>query len=227
MLNAVIDISHYNGAVDLAAAKADGIIGVIQKATEGTGYVDPSYAANRDKARAAGLLWGAYHFGTGAGGAAQATHFLSVVGDDPATLLALDFEANPSGPSMSLEEAKAFIVAVARRRGRFPGFYSNARIADELGDHVDPLLARCWLWAARYGSAPVVPKTWPTWTMWQYTDGHAGPEPHAVAGVGPCDRDRFNGDEAGLRRLWGQGETAVAAASPSELLAHGCGPRGC
>jgi hypothetical protein len=39
--------------------------------------------------------------------------------------------------------------------------------------------------------------------MWQYTNGALGPEPHEVAGIGRCDRDKFNGSEAGLRKLWG------------------------
>ena len=37
MLNAVIDISHHNGkSLDFAAARADGILGVIHKASQGT-----------------------------------------------------------------------------------------------------------------------------------------------------------------------------------------------
>jgi hypothetical protein len=34
-LNVVIDISHHDGNVNLAKAKEDGILGVIQKATQG------------------------------------------------------------------------------------------------------------------------------------------------------------------------------------------------
>jgi lysozyme len=48
-----------------------------------------------------------------------------------------------------------------------------------------------------------VPAGWPTWTLWQYTDGAYGPQPYEVAGVGRCDRDMFNGDEAQLQALWG------------------------
>ena len=45
---------------------------------------------------------------------------------------------------------------------------------------------------------------WSTWTLWQYTGDDKGPnQPHAVPGVGVCDRDTFNGDGAGLRALWG------------------------
>jgi len=72
-LNAIVDISHHNGNIDLQLAKADGIIGVIHKATQGTTGVDPMYQTNRAKAAAAGLLWGAYHFATGDDPVMQAT----------------------------------------------------------------------------------------------------------------------------------------------------------
>jgi lysozyme len=87
--------------------------------------------------------------------------------------------------------------------GRYPGLYSGHYLGELLGDAADPLLRQCWLWTARYGSRPVVPRNWPTWTLWQYTDGAAGPEPHSVKGIGQCDRNTFNGGEAQLRRLWG------------------------
>src|SRR5438874_1612604 len=103
VLNAVIDISHHNGLnLDFNEARADGIIGVIHKATQGQANSDPMYAKNRDKARDAGLLWGAYHFASGSDGVTQAAHFLETIGDPTDTLMVLDFEPNPTGPSMSL-----------------------------------------------------------------------------------------------------------------------------
>jgi lysozyme len=201
-INVVIDISHHNGNVNLEKAKADGIVGVIQKASQGQSNIDPTYARNRDRARAAGLLWGAYHFATGSDGLKQAVHFLSVIGDDPEALLVLDFEPNPTGPSMDLEEARAFVTHVAEQTGRFPGFYSGHYIKQLLGSGSDPVLAECWFWLAQYGPTAVVPKNWPTWTMWQYTDGAIGPPPHEVKGVGLCDRDKFNGNLTQLRKLW-------------------------
>jgi lysozyme len=114
----------------------------------------------------------------------------------------LDFEQNPGGPSMSLDDARAFVTHVNEVTGRFPGFYSGSYIKQLLGSAKDPVLAQCWLWLAEYGSTAVVPPNWPTWTMWQYTDGAVGPEPHQVAGIGHCDRDKFNGSEAQLQKLW-------------------------
>lgn len=202
ILNSIVDLSHHNGNVNLIKARADGILGVIQKASQGQSLVDPSYKTNHKKAQDAGLLWGAYHFGTGSDGIHQAEHFLSAVGPDSQALLVLDFEPNPTGPSMSLEEARAFVTHVKEITGRYPGLYSGHYIKELLGTNRDPVLANCWFWLAQYSLTPVVPPTWSTWTMWQYTDGAAGPEPHTVNGIGRCDRDRFNGDEDQLRKLW-------------------------
>jgi lysozyme len=177
-------------------------VGVIQKATQGQAGVDPTYRTNRTKAQKAGLLWGAYHFGTGSDGIRQAENFLKVVDDPTDTLLVLDFEQNPTGPSINLEEARAFVTHVQEKTGRFPGLYAGHFLKDLLGSQSDPVLAQCWFWLAQYGPTAVVPKNWPTWTMWQYTDGAFGPEPHSVKGIGRCDRDRFNGTEANLRKLW-------------------------
>jgi lysozyme len=202
-INVVIDISHHNGNVNLEKARDAGIVAVFQKATQGQSGSDPTYKKNRDKAKAAGLLFGAYHFATGSDGLKQADNFLQTVGDDPSTLLVLDFEPNPTGPSMSLEEARAFITHVKETTKKFPGFYSGHYIKELLGSNTDAVLSQCWLWLAQYGPTPVVPKNWPTWTFWQYTDGAIGPKPHEVNGVGRCDRDKFNGTEAQLRKLWG------------------------
>jgi lysozyme len=202
-LNVVVDISHHNGTVNLARAKDDGILGVVHKATQGQSFEDPTYRRNRQKAKKAGLLWGAYHFGTGSDGLQQAEHFLDVVGNESGTLLALDFEPNLTGSSMDLEEARAFVIHVNERTGRFPGFYSGHYIKHLLGTGTDAVLAKCWFWLAQYGPTAVVPRNWETWTMWQYTDGALGPKPHVVKGIGRCDRDKFNGSEAQLRKLWG------------------------
>ena len=202
-LNAVIDISHYNRDPDFTAARQGGIVGVIHKATQGADGVDPTYAANRAQAQAAGLMWGAYHFATGDDPQAQARHFLAVAGADPGTLLALDLEHNPTGSSMSLDQARTFVTAVQQATGRYPGLYGGSYLKELLGGNADPILAQCWFWLAEYGPVPHVPEGWPTWTLWQYTDGAFGPEPHTVAGVGRCDRDLFNGDIGQLQRLWG------------------------
>jgi lysozyme len=202
-LNAIIDLSHYNNTVDFAQVKASGIVGVFHKATQGTSFTDPLYAQHKSQATAAGLLWGAYHFGISGDGVAQAEYFLSVVAPGEHDLLALDLEANPQGSSMSLIDAQAFITHVQAATGKYPGLYGGQYVKELLGTSVDPVLSQCWFWLAQYATTPVVPPCWPTWTLWQYTDGASGSGPYSVPGVGLCDRDQFNGALDGLLRLWG------------------------
>ena len=208
-INVVADISHHNGNVDLAQAKAAGLVGVIHKATQSTGLVDNTYQTNRQKAQAAGLLWGAYHFGTLGDGAQQADFFLQTAAPNPQTLLVLDYEPNQN-KTMTLDQARAFVTRVKEVTGRFPGLYSGSLIKEQLAGHPpDPLLAQCFLWIAQYGTAPTnIPPTWETWTLWQYTDGQSGPPPHSIDGIGNCDRDQFNGTIDALQRLWGVAQAA-------------------
>lgn len=197
-LNAVIDLSHFNTVTSFAEIKSAGIVGIIHKATEATNWSDSTYAARKQQALAAGLWWGAYHFGTDADGAAQAEYFLSKVNPDPTDLLALDFEENTQS-QMTIAQAEQFVTEVFNQTGRYPGFYSDA-LAGKMLVNNSEILANCWFWRAQYGtSEPIVPPTWSTWTMWQYTS--AGP----VSGISaPCDRDTFNGTIDELSQLWGQ-----------------------
>ncbi len=202
----MVDLSHHNTDPDFSKAVQGGIIGVIHKATQGQASVDATYDTRRPQAEAVGLLWGAYHFGTGSDGVKQADSFLAKVGDTDGILLVLDLEGNPTGPSMSLEEARAFVTHVKEKTGRWPGLYSGHYIKELLGTASDPVLASCWFWLAQYGPTAVVPPNWQTWTLWQYTDGSIGPEPHDTPGLGHCDKDKFNGSRTELKTFWVSGE---------------------
>lgn len=207
MINAIIDISHHNTVSSFVKVKNAGIYGIIHKATQGTKYIDPTFASHRSNAIAAGLKVGAYHFGIAGDAVGQAEHFLAVAGQD--SLLVLDFEGNPHGHDMSLLEAEHFVHHIHAMTGRYPGIYSGHTIKEAIAkagitrpDQTE--LSKCWFWLAQYSKTPLIPKGWPTWTMWQYTDGAAGPEPHTVDGIGRCDRDQFNGTLEQLEAFWAQ-----------------------
>lgn len=207
MLNAVVDISHHNRITSLVKMQQAGILGVFHKATQGFSYKDPTFVRDRKRIQDAGLLFGAYHFGTAGDATAQAEFFLNTAG--PGALLVLDFEPNPQGYDMSLLEAEQFVHHVFTRTGRYPGLYSGHTIKEAFAAQgitapEQTELSKCWLWIAQYGPAPLIPTVWKQWTLWQYTDGAAGPEPHSVDGIGRCDRDRFNGSEEQLRAFWAQ-----------------------
>lgn len=201
MIDTIIDLSHHNASVDFAQIRAAGIMAVIHKATQGKGYVDPQYAARRTAAEAAGLLWGAYHFGTGDDPAVQAAKFLAVAGDPASTLLALDFEQNTGGATMTPDQARTFVAAVRAKAGRWPVLYTGSAFFRQQVPDKDATFGNCPLWLAQYGSHAIVPASWNSWTLWQYSDGTTGGGT-PVAGVGKCDRSRFNGDAAALQAFW-------------------------
>jgi len=205
MINSVIDISHHNKVSSFAKIKNAGIYGIVHKATQGTQYKDPTFVTNRANAIKAGIKVGAYHFGVAGDAIAQAEHLVATAGAD--SLLVLDFEGNPQGHDMSLDEAEHFVDHINTLTGRYPGLYSGHTIKEALtkAGITSPSqteLAKCWLWIAQYSKAPLVPKIWPRWTLWQYTDGAFGPEPHNLDGIGRCDRDQFNGTLDELDQFW-------------------------
>jgi lysozyme len=226
-LDAVIDISHMTDVSDFALARRrSNILGVIHKASEGGDWRDPMYAKRRAQAEAAGMMWGAYHFGTHQySGADQAKMFLSVARPGPTTLLALDLECNELNPAntMNIRQAEEFVRTVQVLAGRRPLIYTSARWADgmpmgaskrTLGRPISEksVLADCPLWLADYRKSPQVPSAWrgKGWHFWQYTGdtedgGPRSARSQAVSGVSSCDRNIFRGDVNTLLRFWTKG----------------------
>jgi len=183
-------------------AKSSGLTGIIQKATQGTTYIDPTLKVNAQNAIDAALAFGTYHFGTNADGVAQADCYLQNV-KGYTGLLVLDFEPNSTPETtMTLAQAEAFVQAIEAATGIFPGLYCGGYARQLLASTPSAILANCWLWYAQYGPAPQIPTAWTAWTMWQYTDGDSGVVTTPVPGIGPCDRETFNGDANALTAFW-------------------------
>ncbi len=204
MINTIIDISHYQDHINLGKVKADGIVAIIHKATEGGTYKDSEYHDKKAEAKAKGFLWGAYHFSSGVSVTNQVDNFLSYAQPEDDDLIALDFEPSSSGPNMTLDQAHRFVDMIKSILGRYPMIYGGSMLRHAIGTNLDPILANCPLWYSRYNSRPIgIPsQVWDEATLWQYTDGNAGPDPHKVDGIGRCDRNIFNGTEADLRAKW-------------------------
>ena len=191
MQDVVVDISHFNGLhLDFVKAKAAGLQLMIHKATQSIRYVDPMYAVNRKAAKDAGLLTGAYHFGSGsASGKEQADFFLqnAVNGD----LLCLDFEPNPQNVTMGINQALEFCEHVEQVTETPIMVYTGAPMLPQALKLQKSTIAgkdRA-LWWAEYNRTPHhAPKEW-SLTLWQYTD-HG-----ELDGIGHCDRSEFYGTD--------------------------------
>jgi len=218
-LKSIFDISQHQTNCDFRAAKSAGLEAVIIKATEGMHFVDPQFHNHLAGARAAGLMIGMYHFGTGSDGVGQADDFLAAANPGPDNLLVLDFEKNPNphGTQMTVPIAEKFVQRVRDKTGRFPAFYCGSFFAGLMGNQRHQLFGQCPLWLAAFvdDPRPFVQKTWPDWTLWQYTDGRNGPERVPIAGVGACDRDTFRGSLDELRAIWKSGLAAAPEPAPA------------
>jgi lysozyme len=194
-----VDISHYDGTIDWTKVKADGIVFAFMKATESTGFVDPTFAANLKNARAAGVIPGAYHFFRPAADAtAQADFFVQTAGVPAAgdLPLTIDLEATDNVASATVvSSVMTFLARVEEKTGRKPIVYTSARFLGTIGNPSG--LGAYTLWVANWQvSCPAIPtSSWSDWTFWQdsATGTFAGIPATAV------DTDQFNGSLADLQ----------------------------
>lgn len=204
----VADLSHHNWdkgvPLDFATAKGTGLAGAIIKATEDATYQDPKCRSTLAVARQAGLLCGAYHFGTAADVDAQIANFLTTIGDPGDLLLALDFESNEPNlaNTMSKDQAIAFLGKLEAKTGRKPALYTGSRMYDLFGKTPAHAFAPYRVWWARYAETIDLHPTWKKYWLWQYTDGFHGRKPHQMAGLGFCDLNTFIGTAQQLAAGW-------------------------
>jgi len=204
----VVDMFRGTKVTSFADAKNAGLVGIIHKASQGTSVTDSRYAERRDAARAAGLLWGAYHFATGESVDDQIENFMGAAEPDGDTLMALDFEPNNgNGGTMSVSQARDFLGKLGAKLGRKPVIYSGALIKDKLGNTADAFFGAHRLWLAQYGPTPKVQKSWQSFWLWQYSGDGVGPGPHDCSGIpgnsaGKIDCNTYAGSPAQLAAEW-------------------------
>jgi len=202
----VVDIYHGDRVSSFNKAAESGIWGLIHKATTGESGKDKAYENRRKPATDAGLLWGAYHWGTNANVTKQVDHFLTTAKPDDKTLVALDFEVT-SGNQMTLDQAREFMTLVAEKLGRKPVLYSGHVIKEGLGGKTDKFFGSHRLWLAQYDPNPVVQKSWKKYWLWQYADKKSGLQPNEVPGFpgdskGNLDCDSYDGTKTQLKAEW-------------------------
>lgn len=163
-----IDASHHKGAIDWSRVAGSGIDFAYLKASEGTGFVDPRFAVHRREALGEGLRVGGYHyFQLCSDGAAQARHFVEVLGQlTPRELPpVVDLElagscGNPPPREVLLAEVREFLAVVESATGRRMTVYLYPEFEDRyaFGAVIDRPL-----WLRRLGDRPPAG----TWKIWQ------------------------------------------------------------
>lgn len=172
--NTSIVIDAYEGnSIDWNKMATDTkVAGVIHRSSIGT-KVDSQYIARKKIALERGYLWGAYHLGRPGNTIAQADLFLSLVKDEPNTLMILDLEDTSSGSFMSINEAVVFMDYIYEKTGRIPVVYANHSVTQTLNQKVknNPLFQQSKLWYARFKSSVTDFPTgiWSNYFLWQFS----------------------------------------------------------
>ncbi|MFF5404634.1 GH25 family lysozyme [Streptomyces misionensis] len=164
-----IDVSAYQSAT----YDTTGLDFVFTKITEGLSYINPRWTQQRDRAKKAGLVWGAYHYPHMANNPhAEADYFLSQVKWAPGDIIVLDWEgydtANRSVPHARMVAYRdAWLKYV---KGKMPqhkvGMYCNT----DYWRNVDTT-STCgdFLWIATAGLPAGQPGINHAWTFHQYS----------------------------------------------------------
>jgi GH25 family lysozyme M1 (1,4-beta-N-acetylmuramidase) len=179
-----IDVSHWQGVIDWAKVRGAGKTFVMAKATEGVGFKDDRYNANKAGAMGQGLKFGAYHFAQPANDPIkEADWFVNNSAYQRGMLIpTLDLERTGSlGPTALTNWVKAWLGRVDARLGVkamiyvSPSFWrSNMNDSRWFADNGYAIL-----WVAHWGStSPSVPgSNWGgrSWTFWQYSSDGSVP----------------------------------------------------
>ena len=184
-----IDVSSYQGEIDFARVKQDGIEIVYIKATEGTDYIDPYLESNYQNAKENGIKVGLYHYVTARTeeqAKREAQFFVSKAsGKNLDCKLAMDFESFGNLTRTEINRiGLTFLQEVERLSGKQAILYSNAYTASNIWDGENTNYP---LWVADYDvESPTNNGTWDSWAGWQYTDRGE------ISGINTyVDRDKF------------------------------------
>ncbi|MFD1485400.1 GH25 family lysozyme [Lacticaseibacillus baoqingensis] len=211
-----IDIASYQSGMNTGTISADFII---LKATEGTGYINPTWRSQADKALAAGKKIGFYHFQRGGNPVAEADYFVKTVKPYIGrAILVLDYEASDAPGTGG---AKQWLDRVYATTGVRPLIYTSTSWENSR-DFSAIAAANYGLWIAQYNNYNVVsgyqPRDlyghvnhWKNIAMFQYTSsGRLG------GWGGNLDFDVFYGDRAAWYRYAAvNGKVAAPVAKPA------------
>ena len=180
-----VDISSYQGEVDMKVLANQGIRFVYMKATEGSNHVDKTFAANWSNIAKTEMKAGAYHFFSfESGGETQADNYIATVGSLEGRLIpAVDveiygkFKDNPPEKDDVTKRLRIFLAVLEDKYKVKPMIYAQKDVYDKYlrEDFKDYPL---WVRNVYY---PVFLEFGGDWTIWQYKDRG--------------ELDGYNGDE--------------------------------
>lgn len=195
-----VDVSHYQGSIDFAQIREQGIDFVFIKATEGSSHKDECFDENWENAKQTELFMGAYHFFSfDSSGKMQADHFISTAGSLKGKLPPVidveyygDKEKNPPNPEKVAEQLEDMLTVLEEHYQTKPVIYTTYKAYK---DFIKGRFEEYPLWIRNVYYPPV----FKNWTFWQYTDraeltGYEGTEKY-------IDMNVFKGTREDLKNM--------------------------
>lgn len=160
-----VDISNWQGNVDVSKIKNAGYSFLIAKMTEGTTYVDKYGKQNIDNAKSNGLIAGAYHFARfqNKDQAIEEANFFKQNCPSNVDFVVLDFEQQCSGDMT--DACLAFLDSISSIAPAV--IYCNPSWINE---HLNSNITKYPLWIANYGVSNPRTPIWGTYAIWQYSE---------------------------------------------------------
>lgn len=138
-----IDVSNWQEGINLPSLFSQ-IDGVVCKATEGTGYVDPTCDGYIQHAIKCGKLWGFYHFAGNSNATKEADYFYGNTKNYFGYgVPVLDWEGN-----QNVSWVNAFVSRIHELTGIWPWIYANPWRFKQGG-----VESNCMRWVASYPSS--------------------------------------------------------------------------
>lgn len=204
------DISHYQSGANLTGAPV-----VCAKATEATGYVDPSYDGFKAQCASKGIAFFAYHFLHGSSPGAQAAHAYARVGPHVPLMIDVEWVA---GNNPRLSTVVDFTNAYRARGGIVHlAYVPHAYWAGPMGTPDLSVLTRMGVNIVNANYSAGYSDSGAGWTpyghaeprVWQYTDKHN------LNGT-PMDFNAYRGTLQQFLAMIGHGGTPASRPQPKE-----------
>lgn len=169
-----VDLSKYQGEVDMKKIKNQNIKFVYIKATEGSTHTDEKFHKNWANAEENNLIAGAYHFFSfDSSGQTQAQNYIKTVGELKGKLIPVvdveyygDKEENPPTKEEIINELQIYLDTLEEEYNVKPMIYTRTDIYKKyLKGQFDDY--KKWI------SSLYLPLKWEykdNWDIWQYTD---------------------------------------------------------
>jgi len=192
------DVSFWKDTIDWKQVAAAGASFGIAKCTDGFGYVDSQWAANREGIKKAGLVRGGFHYFQATDDPVrQATDFIRVLqlepGDFP-PIIDVEEKADINYPD-GVHNLKTFVDTVEILSAMKPIIYTGISYWSEFHNFVPPLWCKeypLWISLPSDGDAPSqLAQGWNEWMLWQ--SSWTGRVPGIQNGQGDVDMNWFNG----------------------------------